>query len=67
LILDVGWIGQQRGAKVVIPRPLMHGWQAYHDPGDQRRNGRDPTQAQRNQGPGMIAFERLRLGNDFRR
>jgi hypothetical protein len=34
---------------------------------DLRRNGRDPTQAQRDQGPGMIAFEAPRRGNDFRR
>ena len=34
---------------------------------DLRRNGRDPTQAQRDQGPGMIAFEGPRRGNDFMR
>jgi hypothetical protein len=38
----------------------MHGRQAYHDQGDQRGNGRDPAQAQRNQGAGPIAFEELR-------
>jgi hypothetical protein len=60
ILLDVRWIGQQRSVDVVVPRSLMHGRQAYHDQGDQRGNGRDPAQAQRNQGAGPIAFEELR-------
>jgi hypothetical protein len=59
ILLDVRWIGQQRSVDVVVPRSLMHGRQAYHDQGDQRGNGRDPAQAQRNQGAGPIAFEEL--------
>ena len=66
-VFAVSRIGQYRGMDVVIPRLPVHSRQAYHGPGDQRRNGRDPTQAQRNQGPGMIAFEELRLGNNFGR
>ena len=53
-----GWV-------VVVPRSLTDAGQGYQGPSDERRNSRDPTNAQRSR-PGSIDFEGLWLENQFR-
>ena len=60
-----GWVGRHRSMEVVVPRSLTDAGQGYQGPSDERRNSRDPTNAQRSR-PGSINFEGLWLENQFR-
>ena len=52
--------------EVVVPRSLTDAGQGYQSPSDERRNSRDPTNAQRSRRPGSMDFEGFWLENQFR-